>query len=334
MVTMIVDAHAHIYPPDLAKVILGRFASGFNGSMPGRPSDPQPGTDRADAGNLDTRHDDDGHDCHRDHVDGDDAVNGESVAGEDSPGKSLPAMKLAGPVTLDEAMVSMDKVGVERSWILPVAGTPKWVRATNDWVLDTARRDDRFTPFVSLHARDPLWREELERTVAAGARGVKMHVALQLKEGSDFLVSEQMSEIFQAIEKADIPVVCCTFFPDEVGSGIPGASLRLLDVLRQFPRLRLVAAHMGAMFNWGAGNEPILGSRAYLDLAYVPGMVDPKVLVSWIRAHGAERILFGTDTPYANPQRMLDAFCDLPLDDDEKAAILGRNAAAMMGELR
>lgn len=285
----------------------------------------------------DGEHDADEHDCHRGHADNagnDDPEDSTSIAAENSSTTALPAMKLAGPVTLDEAVVSMEKVGVERSWILPVAGTPKWVRTTNDWVLDTARRDDRFIPFVSLHARDPLWREELERTVTAGARGVKMHVALQLREGSDFLVSEQMSEIFQAIETADIPIVCCTFFPDEVGSGVPGASLRLLDVLRQFPRLRLVAAHMGAMFNWGAGSEPILGSRAYLDLAYVPGMVDPNVLVSWIRAHGAERILFGTDTPYADPQRMLDAFCDLPLDDDEKDAILGRNAAAMMGEQR
>lgn len=314
MVAMIVDSHAHIYPPDLAQVILGRFSGGFKGALPGQPveadNSPEP--------------DNDGHDCH--------ATTETIVLEEEAPNESLPAMGLPGPVTLDEAAVSMDKIGIDRSWILPVAGTPKWVRRTNDWVLETAQRDDRFTPFVSLHARDPQWREELNRTVATGARGVKMHVALQLKEGSDFLVSDEMSEIFQAIEDSDIPVVCCTYFPNEVGTGKPGASLRMLDVLEQFPRLRLVAAHMGAMFNWGAGSEPILGSRAYLDLAYVPGMVDPKTLVGWIRSHGADRILFGTDTPYADPQRILDAFLDLPLDEDEKAAILGHNATVMMGE--
>ncbi len=331
MVAMIVDAHSHIYPPDLARVILGRFAGGFNGSMPGRPDEPGATDDQIAGRPAADEHESDEHDCHQGH-DAPVTVPTEPVPTE--PASEAPTMRLPGPVTLDEATVSMDRIGVDRSWILPVAGTPKWVRATNDWVLETARQDDRFTPFVSLHARDPEWRGELERTVVAGARGVKMHVALQVKEGSDFLVSDEMSEIFQAIERAGIPVVCCTYFPNEVGSGKAGASLRLLDVLEQFPRLRLVAAHMGAMFNWGAGSEPILGSRAYLDLAYVPGMVDPKVLVSWIRAHGADRILFGTDTPYADPQRILDAFCDLPLDEDEKAAILGRNATAMMGEAR
>lgn len=324
---MIIDAHSHVYPPDLARVILGRFAGGFSTSL---------SSEIDDAADDRTGHDSEPHDCHDQHVTTQSPETPEVDSATSAPPESsdLPPMKLAGPVTLDEARTSMQTVGINRSWILPVAGTPKWVRATNDWVLETAASDDRFVPFVSIHARDPHWRDELMRTVQAGARGVKMHIALQLKEGSDFLVSDQMSEIFEAIERANIPVVCCTFFPDEVGSGRPGASVRMLDVLAQFPHLRLVAAHMGAMFNWGAGSEPILGSRAYLDLAYVPGMVDPSTLVGWIRSHGADRILFGTDTPYANPQRILDAFCELPLDADEKAAILGQNAAVMMGEAR
>lgn len=304
MVGVIIDSHSHVYPPEVARLIAANYQVG----QPGAPFSPEMAAAVAPAGGL----------------------------SNPPPRPRLTEHPKQGDLprvgTLDDTTASMSRTGIERAWMLPVATKAKRVRETNDWVLATCAANPQFTPFATLHARDPQWREELDRVVAAGARGVKLHVQLQLQEGSKHLLSEEMMNVFEAIERADVLMITCTFFADEIGTGRPGASLRLLDVLTAFPRLRMIAAHMGAMFNWNGGAEPILGSRAFLDLAYVPGLIEPNRLVEMIRQHGAEKILFGTDIPYADPQYILDTFMDLPLNDDEREAILWRNAAVALGE--
>ena len=312
---MIVDSHTHVYPEKVARVIASRFEQMraiAEGQLPtpGEGESPLPGvplpgtgasfTPPSSQGPLFTEH------------------------------PQLAELPMAG--TLPTTVAAMDRTGIERSWMLPVATNPKRVAETNDWVFETCAANPRFVPFATLHARDPGWREELARAVTAGARGVKLHVAMQLQEDSEHLVSDEMSAIFEALQAADLTMVTCTFFPKEIGSGEPGVSLRLLDVLANFPRLRVVAAHMGAMFNWDGGAEPLFGSRAYLDLAFVPGLVESNELVRMVRKHGPDRVLFGSDSPYADPQFVLDGFDQLPLNDDEREAILWKNAAAALGE--
>lgn len=312
---MIVDSHTHVYPEKVARVIASRFeqmraiAAGQL-PAPAEGESPLPGVSFPGAG--------------------------ESFTPPTSQGPlftehpQLAELPMAG--TLPTTVAAMDRTGIERSWMLPVATNPKRVVETNDWVFEACAANPRFTPFATLHPRDPGWREELTRVAAAGARGVKLHVAMQLQEGSEHLVSDEMSEVFEALQAADLTMVTCTFFPEEIGSGEPGVSLRLLDVLANFPRLRVVAAHMGAMFNWDGGAQPLFGSRAYLDLAFVPGLVESNDLVRMIREHGSDRVLFGSDSPYADPQFVLDGFDQLPLNDDEREHILWKNAAAALGK--
>lgn len=320
---MIVDSHTHVYPDNVARVIASRFeqmraiAAGQL-PTPGDGESPLPGVPLPGAGVPFT------------------PPLAPPVTSSASPNPlftehpQLSQLPMAG--TLPTTVAAMDRTGIERAWMLPVATNPKRVVETNDWVFETCAANPRFVPFATLHARDPGWREELARAVTAGARGVKLHVAMQLQEDSEHLVSDEMSTIFEALQTADLTLVTCTFFPKEIGSGQPGVSLRLLEVLDNFPRLRVVAAHMGAMFNWAGGSEPLFGSRAYLDLAFVPGLVEPNELVRMIRKHGPERVLFGSDAPYADPQFVLDGFEQLSLNDDEREAILWKNAAGALGE--
>lgn len=298
-VCVIIDSHSHVYPPEVARLISSNYQLGVAG-VPTSPAATAPLEEHP------------------------------SPPPRPRLTEHPQLVELPRVGTLDDTTASMARTGIERAWMLPVATKPKRVRETNDWVLATCAANPQFTPFATIHARDPQWREELDRVIAAGARGVKLHVQLQLQEGSKHLLSDEMMAVFEALERADVLMITCTFFADEIGTGRPGASLRLLDVLAAFPRLRMIAAHMGAMFNWDGGAEPIFGSRAYLDLAYVPGLIEPNRLVEMIRQHGAEKILFGTDIPYADPQYILDTFMDLPLNNDEREAILWRNATTAL----
>jgi hypothetical protein len=238
-----------------------------------------------------------------------------------------PTMVIEGsPRSLVEAMSS---AGIDRATVMPVAYRPEWARDLNDWTLDACDGHPELIPFASIHPDDPGWRVELARVLARGARGVKIHPELQLHRGSACLLEDSYLEVFEAVSQAGVPVVTCTFFREEVLAGSEGVGPRLKSVVSMFPRLRLVAAHMGAMLNWAA-NHAIIGSSAYLDLAFVPNQIEDRELVRMIRAHGADRVLFGSDAPYAHPKDMLEGVLRLGLHDDELDALLWRNAADLI----
>ena len=52
--------------------------------------------------------------------------------------------------------------------------------------------------------------------------------------------------------------------------------------------------------------------------------------VRMIRTFGAERFLFGTDSPWSVQQESVRRICQLPLQDSEKVAILGENAQRLL----
>ncbi len=53
--------------------------------------------------------------------------------------------------------------------------------------------------------------------------------------------------------------------------------------------------------------------------------------VSLCRRHGTDKILFGTDCPWADQKQYVDAFCSLALTQEEQTAILGGNAMKLLG---
>jgi len=97
------------------------------------------------------------------------------------------------------------------------------------------------------------------------------------------------------------------------------------------PELTVIAAHMGGYLRWEAVEQFLIGRDLYLDASYSLADLGPDALVRLARAHGIERVLFGTDSPWTDQATELAAFRDLPLSEEEKAALLGGNARRLLG---
>ena len=54
------------------------------------------------------------------------------------------------------------------------------------------------------------------------------------------------------------------------------------------------------------------------------------VLVTVVKIFGADRILFGTDSPWTSPKVSIDFIKNLPLADVDKTKILGLNAQRLL----
>jgi hypothetical protein len=59
--------------------------------------------------------------------------------------------------------------------------------------------------------------------------------------------------------------------------------------------------------------------------------LDPERLVTIIRRHGADRVVYGSDWPMADPAAEMAAIRALPLTFEEIDRILGDNLARLLG---
>ena len=86
----------------------------------------------------------------------------------------------------------------------------------------------------------------------------------------------------------------------------------LLKVHRDFPRLKMIAAHMGGEDNYDETEATLLGTDIYLDTAFVLRIMDPNILKRFFQKHPIERILFGTDSPFTDQKTELQFLFNLP----------------------
>ncbi|MBQ6132209.1 MAG: amidohydrolase family protein [Selenomonadaceae bacterium] len=52
--------------------------------------------------------------------------------------------------------------------------------------------------------------------------------------------------------------------------------------------------------------------------------------MEFVKIFGAEKILFGTDSPWTSPKTSIDFIKNLPLADNNKNKILGDNALRLL----
>lgn len=211
------------------------------------------------------------------------------------------------------------------------------VRRRNAWVCAVAREYSVFVPFVSVDPRmgveSMIVEAEAKRT--EGARGIKLHPAAQRFPPGD----RRMWPVYTWAEENDIPVVFHTGWYYATGQQPEYSEpKRFADLLRDFPRLRVVLAHAGGGY-WDQAIELAQAfSQVHFDTsvaftaspAYRQPLSDDEV-IALIRAFGAHRLLFGSEYPWLHPIREATRITSLPIADVDKRLILAENAQRVYG---
>ena len=218
--------------------------------------------------------------------------------------------------------------GIAASVNLPVATKPDSVGHTNGFWADYAPR--RGSAVLSLAAFHPLVADkgaEIGRIAAAGFTGVKMHPEYQLFRFND----RAMDDAWAAMSELGLAAYLHAGGERVFRPPFHSTPSEIAELARRFPRLKIVAAHLGGFGMWDEAEEVLVGTRVFLDLAHTFFWMPHGRILRMIRGHGADRILFGTDAPWQDPGKVLDALLALPLSDAERKAICHDNAAGLFG---
>ena len=82
---------------------------------------------------------------------------------------------------------------------------------------------------------------------------------------------------------------------------------------------------------WDEVEETLIGENVFLDLSYTFFWMPNEQIFRMIKAHGVNRILFGTDAPWQDPFAVISEFLKLPLSENERHAICYETASELFG---
>lgn len=234
-----------------------------------------------------------------------------------------------GDGTILGLLKEMKRSGVKESVILAVAVSPAFVTSTNSWIIK--QKKNSLIPVGSIHPLYESYKEEVKRLKEEGIKGIKFNSLFQNFRPDDErafplyeeILSHGMFMIFHSgpglISKKDEEVLAT---PERIS--------RLLSI---FPKISMIVAHFGGAQLEEEAKKHILGKDVYIDTSYPPGLCfKPKEwTIDLIKRHDPERILFGTDTPFARQKEEIEYILNLPISDDLKEKILWKNGRRLLG---
>ncbi|MBS1370933.1 MAG: amidohydrolase family protein [Lentisphaeria bacterium] len=220
---------------------------------------------------------------------------------------------------------SMREAGIDLAVALTVVNAPGNSAGINAW----AARENR-PPVVmtgGIHPDEPEPLATLGAVAAAGLPGIKVHPEYQRFRFDE----ERLFPVWERCEELGLFVVTHAGWDAMYEPPWHSDPEKLAEFHRRFPGLRLVLAHLGGMAMWDDVEKYVAGLPVYLDLAMAsPEYIGSEQLTRIIRAHGAERILFGTDSPWYGQKEQVGFIRSLPLTPEERELIFHRNAAGLL----
>ena len=219
--------------------------------------------------------------------------------------------------TLETALRVMDEAGITRCAAHSVATTPHQVQSINAFVMDAARRHpDRVLPFAAMHPGLDNPVETAEAVIHEGFRGVKLHPEIQ---GFKIDAPEVLDMLAPFEGRLPVLVHAGDYRYDN------SSPERLKHVIREFPRLTLVCAHLGGWTVWREAARQLAGQPVMVDTSSALFALDPAEAARIIRDYGVENALYGTDYPMWSPVGERRRFDALPLTEAEREKILWTN---------
>lgn len=246
--------------------------------------------------------------------------------------------------TLNGLLESMKNSGIDVSVVLPVATAPRQVVKINDFA---AQMNEKFSAqgiiyFAAMHPDFEDFKTELSRVKNLGLKGIKIHPIYQ---GANLDDKKFLQILYRA---AELDLIVITHAGLDIGfPGVVGCSPKMArHVVEEIGDFKFILAHMGGWKNWDEVADELAGTNIFMDTAFSTGKIPARSDFVWkaedlnllnveefmklYKIFGAEKILFGTDSPWSSPVESIDFIKNLPISDVEKNKILGGNSEKIL----
>ncbi|MHC1696325.1 MAG: amidohydrolase family protein [Eubacteriales bacterium] len=204
------------------------------------------------------------------------------------------------------------------------ATNPTQVVKANDYIAGCVKNSPglKLAGFAAMHQDYEDKAGEVERVKALGLKGFKLHPDVMKVDIDD----PNLYSLYEAIE--GVMPICLHIGDNRYSFSSPE---RLLRIKKRFPKLAVLAAHLGGYTEWDNYERNFWGTDIMLDTSSALWALSPERAGEIIRKHGVDKVYFGTDYPVNTVSNEYELFMKLELTHEQRKAILCDNALKLLG---
>ena len=229
--------------------------------------------------------------------------------------------------TLNGLKRSMKENDITMSVILPVVTKPSQFDTVNAFATEITGKDGIIS-FGGIHPDSEDYKDKLDEIKKMGLLGIKLHPDYQ----ETFIDDPKMVRIIRYACEIGLIVVIHAGIDIGLPDPVHCPPERTANMLNQIDCLdaKIVLAHMGGYGMWDEVEEYLVGKNVWFDTSYTLGMIPDDQFGRIVKNHGADRILFATDSPWGGQKETYDNLMKLDFTGEELERILYRNALDLL----
>lgn len=234
--------------------------------------------------------------------------------------------------TIDGLKGSMEKSGVDLSIVLPIVTTPhqfdsilRFASFINETCADGP--GPKLFSLASVHPLSDDYKSQLQLIHREGFKGIKVQPNYQGVYFDDI----HYMRVIDAASEQGLFVITHTgqdpYTPDEEFC----TQDMICHVLDEVQPPQLILAHMGNKDYYDETEKKLCGRPVYFDTAFSVMDMSEEQFVRMVKLHGADKILFGTDTPWTYQKDCIEKINSMTaLTEQEKQLIFSENARKIL----
>lgn len=259
--------------------------------------------------------------------------------------RTIAALEEAAPIahaytagTTAALLDSMKTAGIDKSVVLPVATRKGQFDSITRYAMNINQTCGNLISFGGIHPDDDDIAGKLQLLKENGFKGIKIHPDYT----GIFIDDERYVSIITECARLGLKVVThagadpafnVIHCPPEKGRAVLDSVSRSTGITEPF----LIFAHLGGIYVHKDVEKYLLGTNCYIDISCSFSSLSrfcdttDEDVADVIRKHGADKILFATDSPWNDQKEYLEHFRQLSgITDKEKEMILYRNAEKLL----
>lgn len=218
-----------------------------------------------------------------------------------------------------------DSKGIDHFVICSVPTNGKQAKSINKFIADCVEQSGGvFTGLGALHPDSNQLQQDFDDILRLKLHGVKTHPDMQGIPAD----ASSWYPIYEFCEAEGIPVLMHTG-DSRMNNSNPE---NVFPVLKRFPDLKLVAAHLGYCMVW---DDSVFGYQDYdnvfFDCSACSYFLKAERMQEIIKRFGCDRVMFGTDYPTFKVETEINSIDSMDFSEEEKRKIFSENAKRFYG---
>lgn len=239
---------------------------------------------------------------------------------------------------------SMKKASIDYSVNLPVMTSADQVEKVNSALIAQKEflQNQGILTFGGMHPDYVNYKNELIRLRQNKVPGIKIHPAYQNTDIDDI----KMMRIIDFASEQGLIVLTHAGIDIGIYDHNYTSISQIIKIIDEIHPEKFVLAHMGNWGLWEDVERDLAGAFVWFDTAFALGPITPddagsgvpylscnlseEAFVRIVKKHGADKILFATDSPWEDQSDYVRRIEKLPLSPQEKQMIYGENAKKLL----